>query len=214
MDRRVNPPKSTKSPLGNGPTGIISHVLDYGVPPNDAREIEILNTGGGPERAPAEIYLKYYYSGSREFQGPRLPGGPTVIQGMHPRTGCKFCKTIMLPPGAPTVEYMADAIDLSYADVEVQVTFGRRGDVDVSYSHFDRRVGKLMRVAGGVIVAPYQVVRDSPPGQFAGKVIEAGLGVGDFVLQPLRGAASRLPILSDAVRTDKDRVPNTLDPVK
>lgn len=120
------------------------------VPPS--QEIEILDPGtsttGVPEVVtrrdedgvtrvdipPTVLVHRYYPSGDRSFQGPMLPGGPTMISVNHPRTLEREYVLVTMPPGAPRVFYSGTSIVYDYGRQSVTVTFGRCGRPRATYS--------------------------------------------------------------------------------
>ena len=80
------------------------------------------------EIPPTVIVHRYYYSGDREFQGPMLPGGPTVLVVNHPRSGEQISVQAQLMPGAPRIRYCKSCIIYNYADRRLTLDFGHCGD--------------------------------------------------------------------------------------
>ena len=76
------------------------------------------------EIPPTVIVHRYYYSGDREFQGPMLPGGPTVLVANHPSTGEQVSVQAQLMPGAPRIRYCKSCIIYNYADRCLKLDFG------------------------------------------------------------------------------------------
>jgi hypothetical protein len=74
--------------------------------------------------APAIHVHRNYYNGDREYQGPILPGGPTVVVAQHPRTGQRLYVDVNLPAGAPVICYDEDSITYVYRDGRVCLRFG------------------------------------------------------------------------------------------
>lgn len=73
-----------------------------------------------------------FYNGNKEFQGPLLQGGPTVVSACHPRTGRRLYAQVSLPSGAPIIVYDEDGITYVYRDQRVVLTFrGREGCEEV-----------------------------------------------------------------------------------
>ncbi len=69
-----------------------------------------------------------FYNGDKEFQGPLLAGGPTVVSACHPRTGKRLYAQVNLPSGAPIIVYDEDGITYVYRDQRVVLTFrGKAG---------------------------------------------------------------------------------------
>ena len=79
------------------------------------------------EIPPTVIVHRYYYSGDREFQGPMLPGGPTVLVANHPSTGEQVSVTAQMMPGAPRIRYCKSCIIYNYADRCMKLDFGIGG---------------------------------------------------------------------------------------
>ena len=52
------------------------------------------------EIPPTIIVHRYYYTGDRDFQGPMLLGGPTLLAVIDPASGEKVSVETLLPPGA------------------------------------------------------------------------------------------------------------------
>ncbi|MCA8995052.1 MAG: hypothetical protein KDA69_02250 [Planctomycetaceae bacterium] len=65
----------------------------------------------------------YFYSGDKEYQGPILNGGPTIVVAKHPKSGEKLYIDAILPAGAPIIAYRDDAITYIYQDRRVVVEF-------------------------------------------------------------------------------------------
>ncbi len=118
------------------------HAATAPVPPT--QEIELLDPGVDPTGKPAAIVRpdpnnpglqqvdvppailvhKFYYTGDRTFQGPMLPGGPTIAALNHPKTGERTYVNIVLPPGAPKITYSSHAIRYDYGPQSVTLSFG------------------------------------------------------------------------------------------
>lgn len=83
--------------------------------------------GNGNQRIeipPTVIFHRYYYTGDRDFQGPMLPGGVTVLVANHPRTGEQVSVQAMLLPGAPRIRYCKTSIIYNYSDRCITLDFG------------------------------------------------------------------------------------------
>ena len=74
---------------------------------------------------PAVHVHRYYYSGDKEFQGPVIPGGPTVIVANNPKTGERMYIDAVLPAGAPRIAHNKCSITYVYPHQRVIVTFGK-----------------------------------------------------------------------------------------
>jgi hypothetical protein len=119
------------------------------VPPT--LEIEVLDPNADPLGNPAVITTKdaagrtvvdippvvlvhrYYYTGDRSFQGPMLPGGPSIIVIHHPRTGERLYVQTQMLPGAPRVVYTQSSIEYDYGPQAIILNFGYHGNPSVVY---------------------------------------------------------------------------------
>lgn len=109
-------------------------------------EIEVLDPNAHPRGIPAivptdanhdgqmEIDIpqtilvhRYYYTGERSFQGPMIPGGPSIVVASHPKTGERCYVNVQMLPGAPRVTYRKDSIEYSYGHQVISVCFGMLG---------------------------------------------------------------------------------------
>ena len=99
-------------------------------PNRDSRNLptpDFVPDGRGNQRIeipPTVIIHRYYYSGDREFQGPMLPGGTTVLVANHPRTGEQVSLHATLMPGAPRIRYCSTGITYNYGDRCITLDFG------------------------------------------------------------------------------------------
>jgi len=82
---------------------------------------------------PVVLVHRYYYTGDRSFQGPMLPGGPSIIAVHHPKDGeLLYVQTQMLP-GAPRVIYTRSTIEYDYGPQSIVLKFGHHGEPSVIY---------------------------------------------------------------------------------
>lgn len=101
-------------------------------------ELVIMDPGTHQDGLPAVIYddetqqidvppsihtHRYYYSGDKEYQGPIINGGPTVVVANHPKTNERMYVDVMLPPGAPEIAYTRKSIQYIYPDKRVVIEF-------------------------------------------------------------------------------------------
>ena len=135
------------------------------VPPS--QEIEVLDPGIDPEGRPAVregvdengqrvidippvvLVHRFYYSGDRSFQGPRLPGGPSLLVFNHPRTGERCYVPAQMMPGAPRVTYTKNGIEYDYGDHALQLAFGWSGQPVLKYrsgATWSERAAKVLHV--------------------------------------------------------------------
>jgi hypothetical protein len=120
------------------------------VPPAD--EIEVLDPGVDPVGNPKALFVpgpvpgttgvtipptvvvhKFYYTSTRSFQGPMLPGGPSIVVVNHPRTGEQLYLEVQLLPGAPRVCYTDCSIEYDYGHKGITIHFPRVGVPRVRY---------------------------------------------------------------------------------
>lgn len=123
------------------------------VPPVD--ELEILDPRVDPEgkpRAviqprpgrlavevpPTVIVHHYYYTGDRNFQGPLVPGGPTILVVAHPVTGERLYVEVQMLPGVPRVTYRRKSITYDFGRRRMVVEFPLCGAPKVRYCESDR----------------------------------------------------------------------------
>jgi len=96
---------------------------------------------------PVVLVHRYYYTGDRSFQGPMLPGGPSIVVAGHPKTGERCYIPVQMMPGAPRVTYTAHSIVFDYGEHGTTVHFGLVGPPTVKYRSgrtLRRRVGDLL----------------------------------------------------------------------
>ncbi|MCD0458820.1 hypothetical protein [Roseiconus lacunae] len=129
--------------------GLVTPVLSQAQQASHARvspvlEIEVIDPGvdarGNPavllesdgegllvDIPPTVLVHRYYYTGDREFQGPRLPGGPSIVVANHPKTGERVYVSVQMLPGAPLVRYTHRLIEYDYGDRGLSVIFTKDG---------------------------------------------------------------------------------------
>lgn len=118
------------------------------------------------EIAPALHIHRFYYNGEKEFQGPLLSGGPTVVVAQHPRTGKQMYIDVQLPSGAPVVRYDKDAITYAFPNQRVVLSFLCFGDESVKvttvsgHSNLDRLRMKVCGPDEGGAHVLHQSIRD------------------------------------------------------
>jgi hypothetical protein len=95
--------------------------------------------GGLQVEIPPTIHVhRFYYSGDREYQGPVIKGGPTLIVAGHPRSGEQLYTRVTLPPGMPIIAYSQSAITYQYQKSRVRIRFPHNEDVAVIEYHDGR----------------------------------------------------------------------------
>ena len=100
-------------------------VFDPGKHERGLPAVELKDAGEGlTVDIPSCIHVhRFYYSGDKEFQGPLIAGGPTVVVANHPKTGKRMMVDVMLPPGAPRIAHNKSGITYVYKDKRVEVEF-------------------------------------------------------------------------------------------
>lgn len=97
--------------------------------------VESDNGAAKIEIPPTVLVHRYYYTGDRQFQGPFIPGGPSIIVANHPKTKCRVYADVQMLPGAPVVLYSKDMIEYRYGKSRILVTFAHDGSAKVSYKN-------------------------------------------------------------------------------
>lgn len=78
---------------------------------------------------------RFYYNGDKEFQGPILQGGATVVVATHPGTGDKMYIDVSLPPGAPKIIHSASSITYLYTDQRVILKLAKGNSCTATVQH-------------------------------------------------------------------------------
>ncbi|QDV39049.1 hypothetical protein [Tautonia plasticadhaerens] len=106
-----------------------------GVPEVEFRQIRDELGRMGIAVTPAVHVHRYYYNGNKQYQGPFVVGGPTVIVANHPRTNERIYVEAQLPSGYPEIAYDDCSITYIYPERRVELKFpvGRPGQTAVSY---------------------------------------------------------------------------------
>jgi len=92
-----------------------------------------VNGGLNVEIPPVVLVHRYYYTGDRSFQGPMLPGGPSIIVIHHPKTNEQIYLEAQMLPGAPRVVYTANSIEYDYGFQSMTLKFGHHGKPSIVY---------------------------------------------------------------------------------
>jgi hypothetical protein len=80
---------------------------------------------------PAVHVHRYYFNGVKQFQGPIIQGGPTIVVARHPVSNQKMYVDTSLPPGAPKIIHDASSITYLYPDQRVILKFAKRHSCSV-----------------------------------------------------------------------------------
>ncbi|MEM7784796.1 MAG: hypothetical protein AAF623_15710 [Planctomycetota bacterium] len=115
----------------NVPPTMEIEVLDPRVDSQGNPAVSVSN--GEVDIPPVVMVHRYYYSGDRTFQGPMLPGGPSVLVFNHPKTGARTYVPATMMPGAPEVTYTRKGITYRYTKQTIALTFGIHGDPKIRY---------------------------------------------------------------------------------
>lgn len=111
----------------NVPPSLEIEVLDPGVDPAGypAVRVEHFPDGAAEIDIPPVILVhRYYYSGDRSFQGPMLPGGPSIAVLNHPQSGERCYIPLQMMPGAPRVTYTKHGVEYDYGSHATSIVFG------------------------------------------------------------------------------------------
>ena len=143
--------------------------------------------GGLTVDIPRTLHVhRYYYDGDKEYQGPILQGGPTVVVANHPRFGEQMYVDVTLPAGAPIIAYDKNSITYVYPDRRVEVKFSSRcpEQVAVKY-HSGQGVGRrASEAAWRIVTRSGERCGGSPTLQ---SVKELATGGGGIVLGAVEG---------------------------
>lgn len=105
-------------------------ILDPRVDPEGKPRAQLVMGANGfaqIETPPTIIIHRYYYTGDRDFQGPMLQGGPTLLTVNDPASGEQVQIEAFLPPGAPRITYRSDRIVYDYRESTITVRFRHPG---------------------------------------------------------------------------------------
>lgn len=101
-------------------------ILDPGAHERGLPAVEVREVMGRGQQIdiPPKVHVhRYFYSGDKIYQGPIIQGGPTVVVASHPKTGERLYVDVVLPPGAPRIEYKKDSISYVYSKKRVEIKF-------------------------------------------------------------------------------------------
>lgn len=132
---------------------------------------------------------RYYYSGDKEFQGPIIQGGPTVVVANHPKTGERMYVNVTLPPGAPKIVHNKQSITYLYADRRVEICFSCRHPEQVTIKQLSGQGAgrRWHELATSVRTKTHQCLQASP---LAHAVAETGRDAGKLVVGAKAAAGS------------------------
>jgi len=101
-------------------------ILDPGANPQGLPAVKVRTSADGKTDIdiPPTIHVhRYYYCGNKEYQGPIITGGPTVVVANNPWTGERMYIDVMLPAGAPIIAYDKGGITYVYQNTRVFIAF-------------------------------------------------------------------------------------------
>lgn len=100
-------------------------VFDPGVHERGLPAVQIQEVDGKSyvDLPPAVHVHRFFYSGDKEFQGPLISGGSTVVVAKHPKTGQTMMIDVMLPAGAPRIAHSKNSISYIYKSQRVEISF-------------------------------------------------------------------------------------------
>ena len=117
--------------FANVPPSLEIEVLDPGV--DSLGNPAVISTDGKVDIPPTVLVHRYYYSGDRSFQGPMLPGGPSILVFDHPKTGERTYVQAQMMPGAPRVIYTKKGITYQYEKHAIMLCIGTLGTPKIKY---------------------------------------------------------------------------------
>jgi len=133
-------------PFAPVPPTLEIEVLDPGVDSNGIPAV-VLKDDNTVDIPPVVLVHRYYYSGDRSFQGPMLPGGPSILVLNHPKTGERIYVSAQMMPGAPRVTYTKKGITYQYEKHAIMLQFALGGKPNIKYRSglsVPQKVGKVL----------------------------------------------------------------------
>lgn len=140
---------------------------------------------------------RYFYNGDKEFQGPLMQGGPTVVCACHPRTGKRLYIQVNLPSGAPVIVYDEDQITYVFQNMRVVLSFKMKDGCEAIVMTYKEGRGwcRIKKEHEAVLVKQHQEFSDKIP--LKRTVKEAGKTVKETAV----GAAGAVTTGASAVVT-------------
>ncbi len=109
---------------------------------------------------PATVHVhRFYYDGDKEYQGPILQGGPTVVVANHPKTGDRKYVDVTLPAGAPVIAYCKSAITYIYPDRRVSICFSSWNPEKMTVKYHSGQGG--LRKAGQTVAGMHEKTKEA-----------------------------------------------------
>lgn len=158
---------------------------------------------------PPKVHVhRYYYSGDKEFQGPIIQGGPTIVVANHPKTGERMYVDVVLPAGAPRIAYNKYSITYVYPDQRVCLKFQHfpfNPEKAVVKYHAGQGIGRTIHQVRRHMVSHRKThLRQS---QLAQSFKEAATNTGDLVHGATRSTASAASKLLDGANSVVNLIP-------
>ena|GEM_PF-7094763 len=123
---------------------------------------KVLERHGRGDLPPIHLH-RNYFNGVKEYQGPSLPGGLTVLAAHHPEStdrSWESLKTVrvVLPAGLPVIVYRRDSITYAYDDRRVMFRFHANEECDIHIVE-KRGSGRFLQRLGGRVKGTGQRIR-------------------------------------------------------
>jgi len=206
-------------------------VIDPRVDPEGKPRAVIQHHGNGNpyvDIPPTIIVHKYYYTGDREFQGPLIPGGPSIVVVNHPVSGERLYLEAQMLPGAPRITYRRHYIDFDFGEQAIRIRFGHlahlghAGTPTVSYREGESLAKEIAEARiKARTSAGHWITRTGLPhavksvGHGAVNVVNATADgihtVGEFLVSPVVQIIDATPVGSIVHRSVEDAAINERD---
>ncbi len=141
---------------------------------------------------PVVIVHRYYYTGDRSFQGPMLPGGPSIVVVSHPKTGQRCYIPVQMLPGAPRIHYTGRAIEYDYGCHGITVSFGPFGDPKVVYRNRVPVTRQAQQVYEGAKQGTSRLLQETRLPELAGATVRGAGNLAGNVRSGAEDAAGML----------------------
>jgi len=222
LQTRARLPRSVPVP----PTQEIE-ILDPNVDPMGRPAVKVSPVIGPDGQAridipPTILVHRFYYTGDRSFQGPMLPGGPTVVVVNHPADGERVYLEIQMLPGAPRVIYTRHSIEYNYGVQSIILSFGAHGRPKVNFRQGVSLATKARVATAQTEQATVRLIERTGAPEAGRKVYEATKNVvgtaadrvhdvGKAVITPLVKIVQIVPGVKMLMSSAEQRVQNERD---
>lgn len=160
------------------------------------------------EIPPTVLVHRYYYTGDRKFQGPYIPGGPSIIVANHPKTKCRVYIDVQMLPGAPEVIYSANLIEYRYGKNRVLVSFAHDGGAKVSYKNHLPIGTTFKKATVGTAKATVKVIEKTKVPKTTSRFVKTVGGytydAGKFVVGKSKQLISNTPLSGLLIKDDAE----------